>query len=115
MIYVYGGLSGLEYDTTEAEAWLPYLSADMPTAVKAFDGIDAALTGTWSVSVAMQPTDPDAEDLVATLSETTYNSGRITGLGASTHLSLRFRTTEAGPATLSSTTIHYTAGPDADK
>jgi hypothetical protein len=107
-IYVYGGLPAtIEYDGTIAEAWLPYLDANAPTKSKTFTGIDAAVRGEWSVALAMDPTDTNAEDHVATVTETTYNSPRIGSLGKSTHVSARFRTTGAAYARLGAAVIHY--------
>jgi hypothetical protein len=61
-IYVYGGLdtgAGLTYDSTVAKAWLPYFDAGKPTEAKEWQGIDAAVSGTWTTYAAMQPTDTD--------------------------------------------------------
>ncbi|QIG74317.1 6-phosphogluconate dehydrogenase protein [Rhizobium phage RHph_N65] len=114
-IYVYGGLpAGFEYDATVAEAWLPYLDANVPTRKKNFTGIDAALEGEWSVHVAMDPTNAIAEDKVATVYETTFGDGRLPGIGDATHLSLRFRSTGDGPAKVSSAVIHYEGKIDED-
>lgn len=107
-IYVYGGLSNaVEYDETEAEAWLPFLDGNAPALEKNFTGLDAAVRGEWRVAAGMQPTAPAVEDHVATLTETTFNSGSIPAIGRSTHLSLRFRTRSASDAILSSAVIHY--------
>lgn len=115
-IYVYGGLSDeAVYDDTVAEAWLPYLDADMPTKNKMFIGIDAAVEGVWDVYAAMQPTDTAAEDKVATITKTTYNAHKIDSLGTSTHLSLRFRSKGTGRAKLSSVVVHYNGDSDEDK
>jgi hypothetical protein len=115
-IYVYGGLSAdVEYDTSEAEAWLPYLDANDPSRNKTFTGIDAALEGEWTVSVALSPTNPDVEDEVARVSETTFNHRRIPGIGEASHLSLRFRSRFNGPARLSSAVIHYEGSQIEDK
>jgi hypothetical protein len=114
-IYVYGGLSStVEYDATVADAWLPYLDANAPTRKKNFTGIDAALEGSWNVYVAMDPTNEDAEDKVATVYETTFRDGRLPGIGDATHISLRFRSTGDGPAKVSSAVIHYEGKLDED-
>lgn len=114
-IYVYGGVSGaLTYDETEGEAWLPYLDANRPTADKDWNGIDAALTGLWEVSAAMEPNDIDAAEVIARVSRTSYNGPRIPFTHASSHVSLRFRSKGTGPAKLSSATIHYEGDADED-
>lgn len=107
-IYAYSGLDAVPvYDETVAEAWLPYLDADQPTMPKQWAGIDAAVKGTWSVGVGMEPTDLSVEDLVSTIAMTTYNGGRIAFDGESTHASLRFRSQGTGPAVLSAAALHY--------
>lgn len=110
-IYVYGGLGDtLVYDATEPEVWFPYLDADQPTRLKTLTGIDVVCSGTWEVRIGMQPTDLDATDKVAVVTETTLNRERIPATGQSTHFSLRFRGVGPGPKKLSSAVIHYDGG-----
>ncbi len=114
-IYVYGGIdSDFQYDATVAEAWLPDLDANNPTRVKEWQGVDAALEGEWEVRFAMQPTNEDASDKIATLFETTYNQERVPSLGRSTHISPRFKTVGTGYARLSAVVIHYASDADED-
>jgi hypothetical protein len=115
-IYVYGGLSNvIQYDATAAEAWLPYLDANDPSRQKNFTGLDAALEGLWTVSVAFKPTDENTKDEVARYSETSFNENRTPGIGRSTHISLQFKSVGEGPAKLSSAVIHYEGDQIADK
>ncbi|MGF7008106.1 hypothetical protein [Aminobacter sp. BE322] len=114
-IYVFGGLADEQvFDATVAEAWTPYLDADDPTRTKTFTGVDAALTGDWSIAAAFAPTDTVAEDAVAVLTETSFGHDAVSSIGESTHVSLRFRTTGAGPAKLSAAVIHYQGDKDED-
>lgn len=114
-IYVYGGTGvDLTYDDIEAEAWLPYLDANTPTRAKAFEGVDAAVTGTWEVRVALDPTNLSASDKVATISKTTYGLDKLGGLGRSTHIGLRFKSKGSGAAKVSSAVIHYAGEEDED-
>lgn len=110
-IYAYGGASGdLVYDDTQAEAWLPLLDANQPTASKNWTGVDVAVRGTWQISAAMEPSDDAVADVIANIYRTTYNAARIQAVGASTHLGLRFKSTGSGPAVLSAAVIHYASG-----
>lgn len=114
-IYAYGGLGDeLEYDDVEAEAWLPYLDANAPTKFKFFQGVDAAIEGVWEVRAAMDPTNLDASDKIATVYKTTFGEDKIDGLGNSTHISLRFKSKGSGAAKVSSAVIHYAGQEDED-
>lgn len=117
-IYVYGGTGEtFDYTGVEAEAWLPYLDANAPARSKSFTGMDAAVRGTWELRVGLDPNNIDASDRVATVSETTYNTDRIPGLGNSTHISPRFRLVappETGPAKLGAVVIHHDLDNDED-
>ena len=114
-VYVYGGVSGaLTYDATGAEAWLPPLDANAPTQKKSWTGVDAAVSGVWQISAAIEPTNPEFSEIVANVSETTYNMGRVTFNGSSSHIALRCRSVGEGPAVLSSVVIHYEGEADED-
>lgn len=112
-VFAYGGLGADPvYDDTQAEAWLPYLDANRPTAKKQWEGIDVALTGDWEVRAAMQPTNLAASEVIARLYHTTYNAQRVAFNHASSHISLRFRSTGTGPAVLSAAVIHFQGDED---
>ena len=113
VIYAYGGMgTTLTYDQTEAEAWLPYLDANRPTAHKDWEGIDVALTGLWEVRAAMQPIDLDASEVVARVYQTTYNMHRIPFEHSSSHVSLRLVSKDTGPAVLSALAVHFAGQED---
>ena len=117
-IYVYGGVGAYDYADVYAEAWLPYLDAGTPTKAKQFSGADAAVRGTWEVSVGYEPTNLDAQDKVATITETSFTHARIPAIGSSTHISLRFKSKAppdaGGPAKLASAVIHHDMSDDED-
>ena len=106
-IYSYGGRGlGDVYDDTRAVAWLPMLDADAPTAEKDWRGLDAALTGRWTVSVSFDPNRADVQDEIANLTETTFGLRRVPMKGRSTHVGLRFES-RGGPGKLSAMVIHF--------
>jgi hypothetical protein len=114
-IYVYGGLdtgAGLTYDSTVAKAWLPYFDAGKPTEAKEWQGLDAAVSGTWTVYAAMQPTATDVRDQIDTITETTFNGPRHPFQGYCTHVSPQFESMGSGEAKLSSVVLHYKDGED---
>lgn len=115
-IYVYGGeddASGLTYDSTSAKAWLPYFDAGKPTERKQWEGMDAAVEGTWALYAGENPNDQTVAELVATVAETTYNDERIPFNHACSHLSPRFESRGTGPAKVSAWAGHYKGGDDA--
>lgn len=116
-IYAYGGIGDtVEYDDVEAEAWLPYLDANAPAQTKHFRGFDAAVRGTWEVSVSFDPIG-GASDKVATIDGSTFSPERYGALGQGTHISLRFKAKgrpSDGPAKLSSAIIHHDLDDDQD-
>lgn len=107
-IYVFGGLgSELTYDETSAKAWLPLLAAEKPSEFKGWNGIDAAVEGQWDLYAAMQPVDLTVRELIATVTETTFNAQRIPFDGQATHVSPQLESRGAGQAKFSSLILHY--------
>lgn len=108
-VRLYGGLSGDEYDPTAVSTvTLPLLDSSNPAGTKQLQGIDVGCIGTWTVEFASEPNDPDEWETIATLIESTYGSTQQVGAnGTSTHFSLRFTSSEDGPALLGNAIIHY--------
>lgn len=113
-IYVYGSEAGpLAYDASvHAEAWLPYLDANVPAQVKHVRGLDVACRGEWEVRVGYDPQNPGTSDLVARVESTTYPWERIpVEQGGGTHIGLKFRVlspvSATEPAVLASAMIHH--------
>lgn len=111
-LYLYGGVSGNEYDNTQVDIELPFLDIKKPAHNKEFLALDATVTGAWSVKAAFNYDQPTAEDTIATVSSSTWNKGRIPMQGYSTHVSLRFSSTHVGRAMLSNAAIHYAMADD---
>jgi hypothetical protein len=120
-IYVYGSLPDAPFqysDDVNAEAWLPYLDADMPAKQKTLTGVDAAVRGSWEIRAAMDPTDENASDILARVDRTTFGLGDLPAQGVFNHISLRFRSlapvSATVPAKFSSAVIHFKGGEDKD-
>lgn len=113
-IYVYSGL-GLDavYDEVEGEAWLPFLDGGAPTIPKTFTGLDAALEGFWELSVAQDPVQLEASEVVTYETRTTYNDERRLVVGSSTHISPRLKTKGGGYARCGSIAITFNSSEDA--
>lgn len=119
-VYVYGGLArAFVYDDTPAVVWAPYLDGDNPTEEKAWTSVDAAVRGEWQVDLAMDPTNGDASDKLATITETTYAAGRLPAGHRSTHFSVRMTSKghrdDGGPNIVSSVVLRYEAESDKAK
>lgn len=108
-IYAYGGATdtGAIYDNCEAEVVFPFLGGDKIATQKTYHGIDAAAQGEWDVYAAYNPEDDTAEDYVGKIIGPTFKQGRQPMEGRSTHISLRLRSTQAAPLTLSNLVVHY--------
>ena len=88
---------------------MPFLDANVPAKLKNFSGWDAAVRGTWSVHASLDPNNLAASDHLGTVTETTYPANRMPMQGASTHVSLTFRTRDAVAARIGSGAVHYTS------
>ena len=113
-IYVYGSETGpLAYaESVEAEAWLPYLDANVPAQAKHLRGLDVACRGAWELRVGYDPQNPSTSDLVARVEGTTYPWERVViDQGGGTHIGLKLRSLApvdaTTPAVLASAMIHH--------
>jgi hypothetical protein len=109
-IYQYGGDLLQTYDNTEAEVITPALACDSPSRTKLFHGFDVGGQGTWTLSVGCDPNNQATEEPVATFTGATYVNPEMTMPEQSTHISLRFRTTDASQAKLGQVMLMYEDG-----
>jgi len=110
VVYAYGGISdfGPVYDDCPVELIFPFHAGEQVATAKTFTGLDATCAGIpWQVSTAFNVEDPTAEDYVGEFNGTTFAQGRFAIQGHSTHMSLRLRSSEPGPQTLSNMVVHY--------
>jgi hypothetical protein len=94
-LYIYGSDVVAAYDDTEAEVITPALNCQSPSKNKMFHSFDVGAEGTWTLSVGCDPNNQATEETVATFTGSTYVNPTMTMPEASTHISLRFRTTDA--------------------
>ena len=106
-IYSLGGLNDNEYDNCTVTVQLPFLDAQTPATNKMWSGIDLVCSSTWSVKIAGDPTDIEANELAATINKVTYGLGRIGLSTTSTHLALKLENTQEGAAKLGTLAVHY--------
>ena len=106
-VYVYGGLNGNTYDSSNVEVVLPYLDGGKPAHMKTLMGLDMTCEGEWSVEIGMDPVSPNARDLVATVSQPTFTLGRIQASGMGTHVGVRMVNQSAGYARIANLITHF--------
>lgn len=106
-IYLYGGDNNATYDTSTLQIRLPFLSAKMMATVKHFLGIDLTTEGEFSIYIASDPNHPDNDELVATLSGSTFGVGIVPVDAESEMFSLRLTHSKAEYAKLVHAVVHY--------
>ena len=106
-IYLYGGTSGSEYDSSTVEVIMPYLDGGKPAHTKNLNGIDMTCEGFWQVYVGMDPSAVSARDLIATVNQSTFSLGRIMAVGIGTHIGLRLVNNSDGYARLANLIAHF--------
>jgi hypothetical protein len=110
MLYRYGSDVTAQYDATEAEVITPALNCDSPSKNKIFHSFDVGAEGTWTLSVGCDPNNQDTEEDVATFTGSTYVNPTMSMPEQSTHISLRFRTTDASRARLGQVNLIFDDG-----
>ena len=93
-LYIYGSDVVAAYDDTEAEVITPALSCDSSSKNKMFHSFDVGAEGTWTLSVGCDPNNQATEETVATFTGSTFVNPTMSMPESSTHISLRFRTTD---------------------
>jgi len=113
-LYAYGGVTGQDYEACNVEIRLPYLDMKKPGHMKMFDAIDATITGTWEIRNSFDFSNPEAEETLATISQSTWNLGKLAFEGSASHFSLRLYNRDSAPATLANIAVHYQLAQDED-
>ena len=108
-IYLYGGATGSEYDSSEVEIILPYLDGGKPAHQKALNGLDMTVQGSWQVFIGMDPIAPTARDNCGTITQPTFSLGRIMATGTGTHVGIRMVNSSAGYARIANIIAHFEA------
>jgi len=108
-IYLYGGADNNQYDATPAEVEIPYVDGRGITTWKQWQGIDIAAEGTWQVYASYNPLQPDREDLLATLTGSSFFDLDHAVAGIGPFVKLRLVSVGSGPAKLASIALRYVA------
>jgi hypothetical protein len=109
-IYLYGGLTHNEYDSTKVIVRTPHMSADSPTENKRIKSFDVMCQGAWSINIGMLPNNTEAFELAANITNNTYGLMSIPFAGYGTHLGIHMEHQAPGPAVMSALHFNLQAG-----
>lgn len=109
------GVSAALYDNSPVEVVTSFLDAKSPASRKTWEGLDITCSGTWDVFVCPQAPNEAIRETpawvkIATVTQPSWGLDRIPIDMVSNHLALKFETTDARAATISSVAIHFTGG-----
>lgn len=109
-IYRFGGQVDNIYDSSEMTMTLPFLSAGDPAADKTWTSIDVACEGTFEISIALDPLNPDEYETMAIIKNTTYKNSRVPIRGVSSHISVKMVSKNDGYARIGNISLHHRKG-----
>jgi hypothetical protein len=104
-IYLYGGVTRNEFDSTKVTIRTPHMAAEGPTANKRIKSVDVMCQGQWTISIGMLPNNTEAFELCATIQDNTYGLERIPFAGYGTHIGVHMEHQAPGPATMAA--LHF--------
>lgn len=107
MVYLYGGLSGNQYDNSEVEVVMPYLDGGKPAHNKTLMGLDMTVEGSWNVQIGMNPISTEARDDCGTITQPTFSLGRVQAVGMGTHVGIKLVNQSSGYARLANIICHF--------
>lgn len=105
-LFVYGGITKNMFDSCTATVQVPFFDIKRPGNKKKSIGIDADVTGTWTMSATPDWID-GTQIQVAQIGEATYDQGWLGFTSEGTHFSLQAVSTSASDAKLSTMTLYY--------
>ena len=126
-IWTYGAVDPADvpnnYNNCHVDIRLPYLDGKKPGHKKTFQAIDATVnsltpamapeaTGAWRIAISYDFNNPEQEETVGTITQSTWNIGANELTGYDSHYSLRFYNDDEFPATLSNVAVHYNMADD---
>jgi hypothetical protein len=105
ILYVYGGTTLNQFDSSKVTVRTPHHSVDSPTTRKRIHAVDVMCEGPWSVSLGMLPNRTDLFELAANIQDNTYGIQTIPFAGYGTHIAAHLEHQAPGPATLAA--LHF--------
>lgn len=106
-IYLYGGTSGNEYDSSTASMTLPYLDAGKPAHQKHFEGVDLTSDGSWDFYVGTDPYRPEVRDHIGIIDNSTFQLGRVIAVGIGTHIGVKLTSRGSTYGRIGNLILHF--------
>lgn len=106
-LYLYGGDSGSEYDSSPVEIVLPYIDGRQIATFKEFTGFDLVCEGLWTVYANTDPKNPEVWSEVAICDGTTLGLDAIGMVGHSPLVKFKLVNEAPGAARVSKLVAHY--------
>lgn len=109
-LYLYGGRSGREYDSSPVTVETPYMGFSDEGAWKMIKGFSLAAEGTWTLTYKPDPADEAAETQPSVASGVTYNGPHFLSQVRTTHLAVRLTNEEPGRTRLLQMSFYFERG-----
>lgn len=111
-IYVYGGDSGVEYDTDDSDLYhcdveMPFMDARRIAENKVATAYNVGATGEWEVYMRTNPNDETVKTAMGTVNGNTYPDPEYPMGIESSHFAPQFRSTKPGAATISTFSFDF--------
>lgn len=111
-VYIYGGDTGTEYDSTAADMYpvtvgLPFLSGKRPSNKKTVNAYDVSAVNEWLVEALVDPRNEARKVVVGTLSEDTYPDQIHPASFDGNGFAMQFTCRKPGAATLTNFALDF--------
>ncbi len=106
-IYLYGGSSHDQYDTTEVEVITNFLAGGKPAHFKGWSGLDLGIEGTWDAWLLTDPTNLNIRSYIGQFTRETYSRRWNPIASHAPHAALRLVHSGAGAAKIANLVLHY--------
>lgn len=106
-LYLLGGNSGEQYDSTVATIQLPFIHSSKPNTDKLVSGVDIASQGEWEIALLVDPRDETRVVNIGRLRGVTTNDLGSAGAAATTHVAPRLVNRSSGYAALSQVMVTF--------
>jgi hypothetical protein len=110
-VYLYGGVSGTEYDDSQVDVVIPFIDAGKPGTTKQVLSVDVGCEGQWAMWVRPDPNLPEFEEYVGEIDGSTYGlQATLPAIAQTTHFGLRLKSRGSAPAKLGQVIVHFDSG-----